>query len=170
MNTIDIVIVVLFLVSLAIGYWKGFIRSIMTWAGLALAFFLFAYFGPMVRAGISIHLNLSSSLSGILAYLLILVLVFIIIRILSILFEQIAHLLALSFVNRILGAVFSFINCMICLMFLMFIVDALPFLHSTRDTLIESSTLLNDILRLANKVILDYRDKLPPELFETLGK
>ena len=158
MHTVDIVIIVIFLVSSLLGFKKGFISAIITWVGLLTSLIMIARFGPMVQAGIEFKFAISSPLSKIFAYLLIFILISILAAILKILLNYLAKLLNLSMLNRTIGAVFGLLNSMIIIIFFLFLIDILPYVQPIKE-FVSDSAIIKEMQKIKETIILDIKDK-----------
>ncbi|MCK9329011.1 MAG: CvpA family protein [Candidatus Cloacimonetes bacterium] len=158
MHTVDIILIIIFLVSMLLGFKKGFISAIITWIGLLVSLLMIVRFGPMVQAGIEFKLSIGSPLSKIIAYVLIFILISILGAILKILLNYIAKLLNLSLLNRTIGAIFGLLNCMIVIIFLLFIIDFLPYVKPVKEYL-NDSAIITEMQKIKKTIIFDLKEK-----------
>ena len=127
MSILNIILILFFITFIFFGYRRGLIASVIHWIGLFTSMILFIRFAPMVKAGIMTKFPIGNFLSTSLAYILIFVLVTILVNLLIILLNQVADKLSLTFLNRSLGAAFGFLNSILILMIILFILDIVPF-------------------------------------------
>lgn len=162
MHTVDIILIIVFLVSMIIGYKKGFISALLTWIGLFVSLIMIARFGPMVKAGIMIKFPIGEFFSTVIAYLLIFVLISIFAAILKILLNYLTKLLKLSFINRIIGAVFGFLNCMVILIIFLLITDIIPYTKKI-NTVTKDSVIISESHKIKDAIKIDLKNKIPAE-------
>jgi len=134
---------------------------LMAWVGLVVSIILFTRLAPTIRAGVMTHYNIGSFLAGIMAYIIIVVLVAILVKILTMLFEYMAGLLQITLANRIAGAIFCLLNVLLVIMLLIFLIESVPFLNGAKPYMKENSTILRELFDFTEKIMIDYKDKLP---------
>ena len=164
MHYIDIILLILFFVTMVYYFWKGFISSVLAFVGLFVTLVMIARYGPMVKYGIMIRFGIGEFFSNILACLLIFVLISVLIAILKLLLNYMAKLLKLTFINRVLGAAFGFVNVMIVIVLFFMFLDSIPFLSSVRDHM-NHSVIITETHKIYRLVKYNIRDKLPPDFF-----
>ena len=138
MHTIDIILSIVFLVAMIWGFKSGFISMLLAWIGLFTSLLMIARFAPMVKEGIMIKYPIGDLFASIIACILILALIALLIGILKILFNYLAKTLNLTFINRIFGMIFGFVNMAIVLIILVFLFNLQPFFTVYKNKLNES--------------------------------
>ena len=164
MHVVDIVLLVLFLVSMVVGYKTGFISSLLTWIGLFVSLLMIARYGPIVQAGIMIRFDLGPLFSAIIAYVLIAVLIMVLFAILKILLNYLTKLIQLTFLNKIFGAVFGLFSMIVILVIFVLLINFVPFMASFNNTL-RGSMIIRETIRVKELVRNDIKDLVPPEFF-----
>jgi len=165
MHIVDIVLLVLFLVAMIWGFKKGFITALLLWIGLFTTMLMIARFGPMVQAGLMIKFSLGGFFAGVIAYLLIFVLICVLFAILNILLNYLAKLLNLTFVNRVIGSVFGFLNMAIILVLFLLLMDFFPFFPKF-NAYLGNSVVITETHKIKDLAKTDIREKLPAEFFK----
>ena len=164
MHIVDIVLLVLFIVSMIIGYNKGFISALFTWIGLFASVLMILRYSPMVQAGIMIKFNFSPIISALIAYILIFIIIMILFAIVNILINYLVRSMNLSFINKMFGAVFGLLNMAVMLIFLIFFINFMPFLTRYNDFLMKS-VIMTETAKLKEMIRSDVREILPVEFF-----
>lgn len=165
MHTVDIILICIIIISMIVGFKKGFISSLLTWVGLFASLIMILRFGPMVKAGIMIKFGLGNFFSTILAYLLIFILISILASLLKIVLNYLAKLLNLSFINRVFGAVFGFMNIMVILMLFLFVMDIFPYFKDFKIYL-KNSIIISEAQKMKTALKTDIKEIMPQDLIK----
>ena len=165
MHVVDIVLSVLFLVSLVIGYKKGFVSALLTWVGLFASVLMILRYSPMVQAGIMIRFDFSPIISALIAYLLVFILIMVLFAIVNILINYLIRFTNLNFINKLFGAIFGFLNMVVMLIVILFFINYMPFLARYNEFLM-NSVILNEIAYIKDLIQSDIREILPAEFFQ----
>ncbi len=126
-SILNIILIVFFLLALYHGYRKGFLASVIYWAGLIVTTILILRYAPMVKIGLMNKFPIGAFFASCISYLLIIVLIAILANLLTILLNQVATMLSLNFLNRSIGALFGFLNAIIILIIVLTILEFLPY-------------------------------------------
>ncbi|MCL2064824.1 MAG: CvpA family protein [Candidatus Cloacimonetes bacterium] len=164
MHIIDISLLVIFLSAMIIGYKVGFISAALTWIGFFATLLMIGRLVPMVKYGIMIRFSIGDFLASIFSYLLIVVMIAILFTLLKKLINALSKSLKLTFLNRIVGAVFGFFNVMMVIAVLLFFINSIPFLKTNQEKFKES-VIITEIYRLYDYIRYDIRDKIPDNFF-----
>lgn len=126
-SILNIILLAFFIVALFHGYKKGLIASLIYWVGLISSSILVLRYAPMVKIGIMNKFPIGSFFANFLSYILIFIMIAILVNLLIILLNQIANMLSLSFLNRVFGAAFGFLNALVVLILFLTVIEFLPF-------------------------------------------
>ncbi len=126
-SILNIILIAFFLSALYHGYRKGLIASLIHWVGLAATSVLIIRYAPMVKTGIMNKFPIGSFFANSLSYLLIFVMIAILANLMTILLNQVANMLSLTFLNRSFGALLGFLNAIIVLIILIAVIEFIPF-------------------------------------------
>ena len=107
MNTLDIVIVLLFIPGIIRGLTKGLLEQAVSLGGIVLGVFLAQRFGGAAGSFIGRFVHVSETMLNVVGFVAILVLVLIGVILLAKLVTQIAKMASLGWLNRSLGLIFS---------------------------------------------------------------
>jgi uncharacterized membrane protein required for colicin V production len=162
MSTIDIVLLIVFILAIFWGFKKGLISTLMALIGLIGSFFMFARFAPKIQAGIVTQYNMTGDIfAGFIAYILIIIMVAVLVKLVSMLFNYIAYLLDLTMINRVLGGAFGFSCLFVVMMFFLYILAVVPPLDGIQEKLVANSVMIREIERVRIKLTIKYSDELP---------
>jgi len=107
MNTIDIVIGIIFLIAFFVGFKKGLLRSLASLIGLVVGVYCAMYFSDYVRVYIEKWFEWSEDLTGIASFLITFFLVMFLFSLLGRLLTKVADFAMLGIFNKIFGGVFN---------------------------------------------------------------
>ena len=144
MHNIDLILIILFIVSMIYCYRQGFISTILTWVGLIISLFLLMSIGPMIKENLILKFGISELFSIMLTILLIFMLIAILISILKLTFNSLVKLLRMTFLNRVFGAVLGFVNVLMCLLIILVLIDIIPFIPDF-DVVVNESSILKEV-------------------------
>ncbi|MDI3504352.1 MAG: rane protein required for colicin production [Candidatus Cloacimonadota bacterium] len=126
MGVIDWTIIAFLLVLTYLGIRRGLAGAIVQFAGIILAFILIGHFYPLLVNQLLLKYELSKPLAILIAVLLILILVVVITRFVIWILHRFIKALKLSWLNRLLGAVFGIFNGLILVLIFTVIMDYMP--------------------------------------------
>ena len=107
MNTLDIVILLLFIPGIIRGVTKGFLEQIISLAGVVLSVYLAYKFSSLACEFLKNYITVSEGVLHAIGFTLILVVVLLLVVLISKLCTKIAEMATLGWLNRALGIVFS---------------------------------------------------------------
>ena len=107
MNTLDIVILVLFVPGIIRGLSKGFLEQAISLVGLILSVYLAYQFSGAVCEWLKQYITVSETVLNVLGFALVLVGVLLIVLFFAKLITSVAEMASLGWLNKILGIVFS---------------------------------------------------------------
>ena len=165
MHIVDGIILIILVASMVYYFWRGFVSAGLTWIGLFSSFLMIVRYGPMVKHGIMVKFSMSDFFSTVLAYFLILVMITILIFLLRILLNYLVRKLKLTFLNRVLGVVFGFLNVFLVVILLVLFINFVPKFPNFKSWLNESAT-VKESNRVYHFFRYDMRANLPAEYFK----
>lgn len=115
MNVLDIILAACFAVAIAIGIKKGFIAQVVSILGLILGVWLSFSFSSAVSEWLGKWIEASHSILNIISFITIFILVTVCLYLIGKALETSIKIVMLGWLNRLLGALFSFLNCIIIL-------------------------------------------------------
>ncbi len=127
MGIFDWIILVFLLCCVIYGYRKGLVAALVQLAGLIMAFFLIGHYYPAVRYGLISKYDLNPILANITSFILVVIVLLVLIKIIIYIMDRIISMLHVTFINRLLGAIFWFLNALIFLVIMSIIIDFIPF-------------------------------------------
>lgn len=122
MNLLDLFILIPAVWLCIRGFSKGFIIELATLIGMVLGIIAAYYFAPQMQEFLKQYFTLSHQMLKILSYIIIFVLVLLTIYLIGKLIEKFIDILALGWLNKLLGAVFGLCKglILIAIVFLIF--------------------------------------------------
>lgn len=125
LNAVDLALVLIALVSITIGAWRGFLYEILSLAGWFVAFFLARWFAADVAAVLPMS-GASAGLRLAVAFVLVFVAAAFAAGLVSWLVRKLVSQLGLRPVDRVLGAVFGMVRAVLLLVLGGFVVGMTP--------------------------------------------
>lgn len=150
MNWIDAVILILLILSVVTGFINGLVKEIASLAGLILGIWGAVKFSSFTAAKLYEWFDMSGQYVGIIAFVITFIVIVVIIHFIGIVADKLVDAVALGFLNRILGMMFSLLKSVLILSVVLVVLNAIdarrPFLpHET----IEKSFLYNPVSDIA---------------------
>ena len=115
MNIVDIVILICFLSGIIAGIGRGFIAQLMGLASMVLGIWLAFHFSNALTLWLKDYINIADNILHVLAFGIILIVVILLLGLAAKALEGLIKVIMLGWLNRMLGAVFSFITTFIVL-------------------------------------------------------
>ncbi len=144
MNIVDIIILICFLSGIITGIRKGFIAQLMGLVSVILGIWLAFNFSNSLTIWLKDYINLADNLLHVLAFGIILIVVILLLAIAAKALEGIIQVIMLGWLNRILGAVFSFVTTFIVLgMLVLFINYAIKTFDFSLPAVFKESSIYN---------------------------
>lgn len=140
MNTLDVIILILFIPGIIRGLTKGFIEQAFTLAGVAAAIWVAIHFSEQLSPYLGTFLPFSETPLRIVAFIILLVVVILLVMLLSSIFTKAMKMATLGWLNRLLGMVLSIGVSALVVGVLIVIFDSV----NARLGLVEDSPLLNE--------------------------
>ncbi len=124
-NWIDIVLGALLLWSLIKGFRKGFIIELASLLALILGIYGAIKFADITASYLSNNIDLPDDYTPLIAFALTFVVIVVAVHFLARVIQKLVKMVALNFINRIAGAIFSGIKTMLILSFILFFVESI---------------------------------------------
>lgn len=124
-NWIDIVLGIMLLWSLIKGFRKGFIIELASLLALILGIYGAIKFADITASYLSNNIDLPDDYTPLIAFALTFVVIVVAVHFIARLVQKLVKMVALNFVNRFAGAVFSLLKTALILSFLLFFVDSI---------------------------------------------
>lgn len=110
METLDIVLGIILIVSFLFGLSKGFLQSVLSLVGIVVAVYIAISFSEKVKILLTDRLSLSEDLVGIIAFLILFSIVLIGFSLLGRILTKLASFMMMGWLNKILGGFFSILK------------------------------------------------------------
>lgn len=107
MNTLDIVILALFIPGVIKGLSKGFLEQGISIAGIVLSLYLAPIYSGTVASWLQGYVNVSDGVLNILAFALVLLAVLVVVMIFAKLVTKAIEMASLGWLNKVLGIIFA---------------------------------------------------------------
>ena len=124
MNFLDLLISVFVIVFIILGYRKGFIISLATFAALILGVYLAVHFSNFMDKFLLENFKPSRSWLPILSFTITFLLVVIGVLLIAKLMEKIVDVIGMSFLNHLCGAILGFVKGVILCSIILFIITS----------------------------------------------
>jgi membrane protein required for colicin V production len=118
MNLIDLILTVLILIAFVRGYRNGLIKEILSLLTIFLSLLIALYFSDFIKNLLIEKFQYQSNFIDIVSFVITFLLAFFGIKIATKIFDKIADILFLGWLNNILGGVFSSLKFILILSFL----------------------------------------------------
>jgi membrane protein required for colicin V production len=124
-NWIDIVLGILILWSLIKGFRKGFIIELASLLALILGIYGAILFADVTAGYLTANIDLPKDYTPLIAFALTFVVIVVGVHFLARMVQKLVNMVALGFINRLAGAVFSGIKTVLILSFILFFIDSI---------------------------------------------
>ncbi len=162
MNTLDLILIAILLISVIIGLIRGGVREILSIVGLALAIFLAFTFADKIGKDYISKFFDSPSISYTVAFTLIIIITILAVGLVNLLISQLLKASGLSFLNRFLGIVFGFIRGGVISSIIILVLGLIPGI-SSKDWWTQSKSV--PILREVTDILKPY---IPEKILKQL--
>lgn len=142
MNTLDIVIVLLFLPGVIRGATKGFLQQVISLGGLLVSALIAKQLYPKVAIWLTPHLEIAENAINILSFALALIAVMLILIVLAKLLTKVAEMATLGWLNRVLGVALAMFTTALILGLIATVFDSL----NENFNILGESTIVKDSL------------------------
>lgn len=161
MNTLDIVILLLFIPGIVRGISKGFLEQIISLAGIVASVWLAYKFSTLVAGYIKNYLSVSDGVLNVISYVLIIIITLLLVIIVAKIATKVADMASLGWLNRLMGVVFSIFTSAVIIGLLVIIFDTI----NQRFQLVTSPVLQDSVLyghlRDLGDMVFPYLKQLP---------
>lgn len=161
MNTLDIVILLLFIPGIVRGISKGFLEQIISLAGIVASVWLAYKFSTLVAGYIKNYLSVSDGVLNVISYVLIIIITLLLVIIVAKIATKVADMASLGWLNRLMGVVFSILTSAVIIGLLVIIFDTI----NQRFQLVTSPVLQDSVLyghlRDLGDMVFPYLKQLP---------
>jgi membrane protein required for colicin V production len=159
MNWIDAAIIIILAVSVVSGFINGFVKELASLTALILGIWGAIKFSAFTAARLYDYFDMTGKYVGLVAFIITFGIIVVIIHFIGILADNLIKALALGFLNRLLGIVFSFFKSILILSILFVVINVLNSeKHFISEEKIEESYFYNPISDIA------------PALFPIIGE
>ena len=124
-NWIDVIILVLLIWTIIKGFRKGFIIELASLLALILGIFGAIKFADFTAGYLSANVDLPEDYTPLIAFALTFILIVIGVHFIARLVQTLVKMVALNFINRLAGAVFSGLKTLLILSFVLFFVESI---------------------------------------------
>ncbi len=142
MNTLDIVILILFIPGIIRGITKGFMEQAISLAGIVLSVYVAYHFSSYACNFIQKYITVSETVLHILGFAATLIAVLIVVLLLAKLFTKAVEMASLGWLNKALGFLFSILTTALVLGLLAIVFDTL----NVKFGLVKSNILQDSVL------------------------
>ncbi|HPE82196.1 MAG: CvpA family protein [Aequorivita sp.] len=153
MNTIDIVLGIIFIIAFYMGFKKGLLRSLASLISLVVGVYCAMYFSDYVRVYIERWFDWSGDLTGIASFLITFFLVMFLIGLLGRLLTKVADFAMLGIFNKFLGGVFNVLKFAFLISVIFMFVNASENYRILTEEKRESSLLYTPVAAIAPAVM-----------------
>ena len=123
MNTLDIVILLLFIPGIIRGLSKGFLEQAISLVGVVLSVYLAYHFSDFACDIIKNYITVSETVLNVIGFAAILVVVLLLVMLLSKLVTKVAEMASLGWLNKVLGLVFALCTTALVIAILIILFD-----------------------------------------------
>ena len=175
-NTMDILILLLFIPALIGGIRKGFIRQLAGLIALLLGLWAASKYNALLSEIICLKFETTSSLVPVISFIIIFLIILLLVSLIGRLVSKIFQVAMLGWLDRIVGVLFSFLKTAFILSILIYILNSLDSLYNFMPKeSISESRLYPPIQKLApavfpylNKHIKAHKDIIPDNTFNKI--
>ena len=142
MNTLDIIILLLFIPGIIRGITKGFLEQVITLVGIVLSVYSAYHFSSYACNFIQEYITVSETVLHILGFVVTLVVVLIAVILLAKLITKVVEMATLGWLNKALGFLFSILTTALVLGLLVILFDTV----NVKFELVKSNILQDSVL------------------------
>ncbi len=166
MKILDIILYILMAVITFYGWKKGFLASLLQLVGVIAAFLLAGKYAPLFQNALVNNFSIGPGISMFLAYLLVIIIILLIIQVIRLILESLVKALNLTIINRLLGAMFAFINGVLLFVVLITFIEISPlqesFVNATEKSVFITGVrnVKTELLQIINKQDIKFINKI----------
>ena len=142
MNTLDIVILLLFIPGIIRGLSKGFLEQAISLVGVVLSVYLAYHFSDFACNIIKQYITVSETVLNVIGFAVVLVVVLLLVMLLSKLVTTVAEMASLGWLNKVLGIVFALGTTALVIAILIILFDTV----NVKFELVKSNILQDSVL------------------------
>ena len=142
MNTLDIVILLLFIPGIIRGLSKGFLEQAISLVGVVLSVYLAYHFSDFACNIIKQYITVSETVLNVIGFAVVLVVVLLLVMLLSKLVTKVAEMASLGWLNKVLGIVFALGTTALVIAILIILFDTV----NVKFELVKSNILQDSVL------------------------
>ena len=142
MNTLDIVILLLFIPGIIRGLSKGFLEQAISLVGVVLSVYLAYHFSDFACDIIKNYITVSETVLNVIGFAAILVVVLLLVMLLTKLVTKVAEMASLGWLNKVLGLVFALCTTALVIAILIILFDTV----NVKFELVKSTILQDSVL------------------------
>lgn len=142
MNTLDIVILLLFIPGIIRGLSKGFLEQAISLVGIVLSVYLAYHFSDFACNIIKQYITVSETVLNVIGFAVVLVVVLLLVMLLSKLVTKVAEMASLGWLNKVLGIVFALGTTALVIAILIILFDTV----NVKFELVKSNILQDSVL------------------------
>jgi membrane protein required for colicin V production len=124
-NWIDIVLGILILWSLIKGFRKGFVIELASLLALILGIYGAIKFADITAGYLTENIDLPKDYTPLIAFALTFVVIVVAVHFLARMVQKLVNMVALGFINRLAGAIFSGVKTILILSFVLFFIESI---------------------------------------------
>lgn len=155
MNTLDYIIILVTFIGLIYGYIRGIIKQLSFGAGLAMGITLAMLYNSVAGEIIQSYTNLETWICIPLGFIAIVIIAILISKVLGIVLSGLLKLIHLSFIDSILGAIFSAIIAILLLVGAVNIAESIAPDNNYTGRTMQKSSLLYPYTQIFTSIILE---------------
>lgn len=142
MNTLDIVILLLFIPGIIRGLSKGFLEQAISLVGVVLSVYLAYHFSDFACNIIKQYITVSETVLNVIGFAVVLVVVLLLVMLISKLVTKVAEMASLGWLNKVLGIVFALGTTALVIAILIILFDTV----NVKFELVKSNILQDSVL------------------------
>ncbi len=165
MAAIDIVLVAIMIYAIVRGATKGFIVSVASMFGVFISLFVARNYGENVMHFILSKVEWTAETNYIVSFVVVFILMMIMVRFGAIAVSKLAKIAMLGWLDKLLGAVFTWVKCLVIMSACLYVFDRLNnHLHFTSQEYLQSSALYQPVKSIAEYLVAqDFSGTKQPE-------
>ncbi|MBO4634609.1 MAG: CvpA family protein [Bacteroidales bacterium] len=160
MNTLDIVILLLFLPGIIRGISKGFLEQVISIAGLVASVWAAYHFSSLVSERLKEYITMSETVMNVVAFTIVLVAALVVVLLIAKLLTKIAQMAQLGWINRLLGFAFSLLTSALIISVLIILFDTVNVKFELVTSPILEESILYGFLKDLGYLIFPYMKEL----------
>ena len=142
MNTLDIVLLVLFVPGIIRGLSKGFLEQAISLVGVIVSVYAAFHFSSFAAEKLKEYITVSETVLNVISFVVVLVLVLLAVMLLSKLVTKVAEMASLGWLNKVLGLVFAIATTALILATLIILFDTVNLkFELVKEPVLEGSVL-----------------------------